>query len=218
MKTCMNCNIRIGGNTDTCPLCQNSLTGTASPNNWPSPTRLKKQAFIYKLQLFIVLAAIVVGLSLDYLLEINTGRHYSLIFSLWLIVFELDLWSNIKKVFVVSRTVSIITLHISLLLLLTAWYFGFFEIAAFIIVPILTGAALLANMTFSMIDTKENAMVYLLENILLIFIVYAILKAKYDQPGLVWTICLMLSLVCLIGIIIFKGRKVSNEIQKRMNF
>jgi hypothetical protein len=214
----MNCNIKIGGNIDTCPLCQNSLTGTGSPNNWPSPTRLRKQAFMYKLQLFLVLAVIVVGLSLDFLLEVNNGKHYSLIFSLWLIVFELDLWSNIKKVFVVSRTVSISMLHICMLLLLTSWYFGFFDISVFTIIPILTGTALLANMTFAMIDTKENAMVYLLENILFVFIVYAVLKAKYTQPGLTWTICLMISLVCLIGIVIFKGRKVINEIQKRMNF
>ena len=214
----MNCNILVGGNRETCPLCQSSLTGTASPNNWPSPSKLRKQAFVYKLQLFIVLAAIVVGLSLDFLLEINNGTHYSLIFSLWLIVFELDLWSNIKKVFIISKTVSISILHISLLLLLTSWYFNFYEITVFLIIPILTGSALLANMTFAMIDTRENAMVYLLENILLVFIVYAWLKAKYDNPGLIWTIILMISLVCLIGIIIFKGRKVSNEIQKRMNF
>ncbi|MCR5603520.1 MAG: hypothetical protein K6G27_07455 [Lachnospiraceae bacterium] len=218
MKTCMNCNINVGGNADTCPLCQNSLPGTASPNNWPSPTRLRKQAFLYKLQLFIVLAAIVVGLSLDFLLNLNNGTHYSLIFSLWLIIFELDLWSNIKKVFIISKTVSITILHLSLLLLLTAWFYNFYDIAAFMIVPILTGTALLANMTFAMIDTKENAMVYLLENILLVFIIYAVLKARHIQPGLIWTICLMISLVCLIGIIIFKGRKVSNEIQKRMNF
>ena len=218
MKTCMNCNISVGGNADTCPLCQNSLTGTASPNNWPSPTRLRKQAFLYKLQLFIVLATIVVGLSLDFLLNLNNGTHYSLIFSLWLIIFELDLWSNIKKVFIISKTVSITILHLSLLLLLTAWFYNFYDIAAFMIVPILTGTALLANMTFAMIDTKENAMVYLLENILIVFIIYAVLKARHIQPGLIWTICLMISLVCLIGIIIFKGRKVSNEIQKRMNF
>ena len=210
--------MKIGGNADTCPLCQSSLTGTASPNNWPSPTRLRKQAFIYKLQLFIVLAAIIVGLSLDFLLDINNGTHYSLIISLWLIVFEWDLWSNMKKVFVISRIVSITILHVSLMLLLTAWYYNFFDLAAYLIVPILIGSALLANMTFAMIDTRGNAMVYLLENILLIFIVYAFLKAKYDQPGLIWTICLMISLVCLLGIIIFKGRKVSNEIQKRMNF
>lgn len=218
MKKCLNCNIEIGGKMDTCPLCQNSLTGDASLNNWPSPSGLKAKAFIYKLQLFIVLTAIAVGISLDYLLELNNGTHYSLIIALWLIVFELQLRNNIKRIFVISRTVSIGILYSCLLLLLTAYWFGFFDIAAYMIVPIMLGAALLANLTFSMIDTTENALVYLLGNILLVMVIYAALRIKRVETGLVWTICLMVSIVSLIGIIIFKGRKVSNEIQKRMNF
>lgn len=218
MKKCLNCNIEIGGNTDTCPLCQNSLTGDASPNNWPSPSGLKTKAFIYKLQLFLVLAAATVGISLDYLLELNDGRHYSLVIALWLIVFELQLRSNLKRSFVISRTVSFGVLYSGFLLLLTAYTFGFFDIIAFMVLPIMFGAALLANLTFSMIDTSGNALVYLLGNILLVIFSYAFLLLKGVEAGLVWTICLMVSFVALIGIIIFKGRKVTNEIQKRMNF
>ena len=218
MRKCLNCNIEIGGNIDTCPLCQNSLTGEATGNNWPSPRRLRTQALLYKLQLFLVLAAITVGISLDFLLELNNGRHYSLIIALWLIIFELDLRANIRRLFVISKTVSISTLHICLLLLLTAWYFDFFDVTAYMIIPILLGSVLLANLFFTMIDTTENALVYLLANILLVMIIYASLRIKGIDAGLVWAICLMISFVALIGIVIFKGRKVSNEIQKRMNF
>ena len=218
MRKCLNCNIEIGGNVDTCPLCQNSLTGEATANNWPSPRRLRARAFIYKLQLFLVLAAIAVGISLDFLLELNNGRHYSLIIALWLIIFELNLRANIRRLFVISKTVSISTLHICLLLLLTAWYFDFFDVTAYMIIPILLGSVLLANLFFTMIDTTENALVYLLANILLVMIIYASLRIKGIDAGLVWAICLMISFIALIGIVIFKGRKVSNEIQKRMNF
>ncbi|MCR5357627.1 MAG: hypothetical protein K6E63_09545 [Lachnospiraceae bacterium] len=218
MRKCLNCNIKIGGHADSCPLCQNSLTGDATADNWPSPSRLRAQAFLYKLQLFLVLATIAVGISLDYLLGLNNGTHYSLVIALWLIVFEFDLSANIKRLLVISRTVSISTLHICLLLLLTGWYFGFMDIAAYMIIPILLGAALLTNLVFAMTDTTENALVYLLGNIFLVIVIYAVLMAKRIDTGLVWTICLMVSFVSLIGIIIFKGRKVSNEIRKRMNF
>lgn len=218
MRKCLNCNINIGGNTDTCPLCQNSLTGDPTPDNWPSPSVLKARAFIYKLQLFLALALAAVGLSLDYLLEINNGTHYSLIIALWLIVFELQLRSNIKRIFVISRTVSLGILYSCLLLLLTGYSFGFFDIIAFMVAPIMLGAALIANLVFSMIDTTDNALVYLLGNILLVIAIYTVLRICRINTGIVWPICLMVSLVSLIGIIIFKGRKVSNEIQKRMNF
>lgn len=210
--------MEIGGNPDTCPLCQNSLTGDSTRLNWPSPRKLKTQALIYKIQLFIVLAAIAVGLSLDFLLELNNGRHYSIIIALWLIVFECDLSRNIKRLFVISRTVSITVAHICLLLLLTGWYFDFYDIMAFMIVPILLGTILIANLIFSMADTTDNAMVYLLGNILVVIVVYSYMKAGHTNAGLVWDICLMESVVALIGIIIFKGRKVSNEVRKRMNF
>lgn len=210
--------MEIGGNPDTCPLCQNSLTGDSTRLNWPSPRKLKTQALIYKIQLFIVLATIAVGLSLDFLLELNNGRHYSIIIALWLIVFEWDLSRNIKRLFVISRTVSITVAHICLLLLLTGWYFDFYDIMAFMIVPILLGTILIANLIFSMADTTDNAMVYLLGNILVVIVVYSYMKAGHTNAGLVWDICLMESVVALIGIIIFKGRKVSNEVRKRMNF
>lgn len=218
MKKCLNCNIEIGGRTDTCPLCQNSLTGEASRDNWPLPKKLKAQAFLYKLQLFIALAAIAVGLSLDFLLELNKGTHYSIIISLWLIIFEIDLSRNIKRLFVITRTISISALHVCILLLITAWYFGFFDLTAYLLVPIILGTVLIANLIFSLIDTTENALVYLLSTILIIVLSYAFMKARHIDNGLTWDICLMSSVVSLIGIIIFKGHKVLNEVRKRVNF
>lgn len=218
MKKCLNCNIEVGGNQDTCPLCQNSLTGEPTRLNWPSPNKLKAQALLYKLQLFVILAAMVVGLSLDFLLGINNGRHYSLIIAMWLIVFELDLARNIKRLFVITRMVNILVGHICVMLLITGWYFDFYDLIAFMIVPILLGALLIFNLIFSMIDTTGNALVYLLTNILVVVIIYGFMKAQHIDNGLTWDICLMESLVALIGIIIFKGRKVSNEVRKRINF
>lgn len=218
MRKCLNCNIEIGGRYDTCPLCQNSLTGEATQDNWPTPKKLKTQALLYKLQLFLALAAIAVGLFLDFLLELNDGRHYSIIIALWLIIFELDLSRNIKRLFVITRTLSISVLHICILLLITAWYYGFFDITAFMVIPILLGSILLTNLVFSLIDTTENALVYLLSTILIIVVIYGIMRARHINTGLTWDICLMTCVVSLIGIIIFKGRKVSNEVRKRINF
>lgn len=218
MKKCLNCNIEIGGRTDTCPLCQNSLTGEATRDNWPVPKKLKTRAFLYKLQLFLVLTAIAVGLSLDFLLELNNGTHYSLITAMWLIVFEFDLSRNIRRSFIITRTISVTVLHVCILLLITGRYCGFFDLAAYMLVPILLGAALIGNLIFSLIDTTENALVYLLTTILVIMIIYGLMKAGHLTTGLTWDICLMSSVVSLIGIIIFKGRKVLGEVQKRMNF
>ncbi len=218
MKTCRNCNIKIGGSVDTCPLCQNSLTGEPSADNWPAKKGLKTRALLYKLQLFIVLTVIVVGLSLDFLLNLNNGKHYSLIIALWLIVFEMDLRSNLKRLFVISRTVNFAVYHIILLMLITGWYYGFSDLVIFTIAPILTSALIIVNLILSLTDRSGNALVYLLANILAVLVAYIAIRSAYHDARLVWAISLMTGAISLIGIIIFKGHKVLNEVQKRMNF
>jgi len=218
LKKCLNCGIDVGGENETCPLCQNTLTGDASPYNWPPMKKLKKQAFLYKLQLFIVLTLIVVGLTLDYMLDLNGGKHWSMIISIWMVVVEIVVRGFIKKSLVVAKILSISMLHISMLLLFTSWYYGFKTPIIYVVIPILMCVTLIANLVFSLIDTRDNAMVYLLVNILSGFVSYIVLEIGHKSRTLPWTICLMLSGVTLIGIVIFKGKEVLNEIQKRMNF
>lgn len=219
MKKCLNCNIQVGGHTDTCPLCQNILTGDVTTNdNWPPMLKLKKQAFFYKLQLFLVLAAIVVGLSLDFLLELNNGKHWSLIASISLFVIEVVVFGFLKKSIVIAKIISISILHIAMLLILAGWYYNFLHTVAYLIIPILISAALIANFVFSLIDNADNALVYLLGNILIGIIAYAVLIFSHRNRTLAWTICLMISVVTFIGIAVFKGGKVLSEVQKRMNF
>lgn len=220
MKNCLNCGIEIGGNVKTCPLCQNALVGEASVDNWPPLEKLKKRAFFYKLQLFIVLASIVICLSLDYLLELNgeSSRHWSMIFSVCAITVEIVVTGFVKRSVVVAKILSMSVLHVSLILLFVSWYYNFMGLVVYVVIPFLMCATLIANLVFSLIDKTSNAMVYLLANILVGVLAYAVIMAGHKSNTLPWTICLMCSMVTLIGIIIFKGKKVISEIQKRMNF
>lgn len=218
MKKCLNCNIEVGGHVDTCPLCQNLLTdGVETPDNWPPLVKLKKQAFFYKLQLFLVLVAMVICLSLDFLMDINRGKHWSLIVSLTLFTAEVIVWRFIKKSVVVAKIISISILHIAMLLVLTGWYYNFLHPIAYVVIPIMISAALIANFVFSLIDNNDNALVYLLGNIVVGILSYVVLAFSHRSRTLPWTICLMISVVTFIGIAVFKGGKVMIEIQKRMH-
>lgn len=219
MKKCLNCNIEVGGSTDTCPLCQNMLTGNEStPNNWPTLVKLKKQAFFYKLQLFIVLTSIVVALSLDFLLELNNGKHWSLIVALTIFMVEITVLHFIKKSVVIAKIISLSTLNIAFILVVTGWYYNFLHPIAYLVLPIMISAALIANFIFSLLDTADNALVYLLGNILIGVLSYLVLIFSHRNRTIAWTICLMISVVTFIGIAVFKGSKVWSEVQKRMNF
>lgn len=219
MKKCVNCEVHVGGDLKACPLCQNPLIGDGSSFNWPSAAKLKKQAFAYKLQLFIVLAFVAVGLGIDFLLEIDFSimKHWSLVLAMWVIIGEIVVHGFIKKSIVIAKIISLSALYISLLVIITAWYYGFLRPTLYIVLPIVLSATLIANFVFALIDKTENAMVYLLGNILGGVIPYLVLLFSHRSRTLAWSICLMVSVVTFIGIVVFKGRKVWLEVQKRLS-
>lgn len=219
MRKCVNCGIDVGGGLKACPLCQNPLIGEAGPDIWPKASKLKLQAFAYKLQLFIMLATAAVSLGLDFLLEIRIPgmKHYGIVFAAWIIAGELVVRSFIRKSFVMAKVITMSAFYIVLMMVLTSWYYYFLHPMLYLVLPIVLSVTLITNFVFSLIDKTENAMVYLLANILCGIIPYVILLAWHKTRSLAWSICLMISAVTFIGIVVFKGRKVWLEVQKRMN-
>ena len=217
MKKCLNCDIYIGGNKKTCPLCQNSLKGEDTAENWPILMQYRKKAFLYKLQLFIALALVVVALSLDFLFELNNGKHYSLIIALAILMIETLMRSFIKRHVVITRIISVSAFSIVIFLLITGWYYDSLYPIVYFVIPIMLGASLIVNFIFSLIDKSGNAMVYLLVNILAAFVCYPIVDLYKGIRPIPWIICLMIGVIAFIGIIVFKGPKVFSEVRKRMN-
>lgn len=217
MKKCLNCNIEVGGEIDVCPLCQHGLTGEASANNWPYLFKLKKQALLYKIQLFIALAVVVVALGLDFLLDLNDGKHWSLLITLTILVIEFVLKSFLKKKNTPAKIVSISAFWVTVILLVTSYYYGFSQPIVTLVVPIILNAIIVADWVLTLVDKSGNALVYLLVNILAAFVVYGVLFFKKCDISLTWTICLMISVVSLIGMFVFEGKKVTGEVEKRMN-
>lgn len=218
MKKCFNCNINVGGDNTTCPLCQNNLTGDNTLRNWPQMVKLKKQTLIYKLQLFLVLASVVIGLSLDFLLDLNNGtKHWSLIVTLACIVFEFVIVGFLKRSPIPAKIINISILHIAIVLVAASLYFDFFEPVMYIVIPIMMGSTGVLNFVLAFVDRRENSMVYLLANIFAGVVSYGVLSIIGKNKSIAWNICLMISLVTLIGIVVFRGRKVVSEVEKRMN-
>lgn len=218
MKKCNSCNIEIDGNRKLCPFCHNALSGMASSTNWPSINRFKKQAFMYKLQLFLVLASIVVSISLDFFLKLNNGVHYSIYITMWGLSIELLIRIFIKRNSFPSKIVSYSVVAGSVLMGITSYYLDFFDPIFYIVIPIVMGATIVTNFVFTFIDKRGNAMIYLLATILLGIFPYIVLSISQKEHLLVWNICWMISIVCALGIIVFKGKKVLIELQKRFNF
>lgn len=199
-----------------CPICQNTLKGEGCEDYWPKENKLRQQAFWYRLQLFIALSLTLVGLVLDFTLSLHGQKHWSLIVALWVVIGELVFDHYLHRMIILANLLTKCAFYVAVLLFITGWYLGFRTVVVYVVIPIMVSALLIANLVFALIDKKGNALIYLIMNILVGLVSSAVLLVLRRQ-AIVWTICFMISAVTFIGVAVFLGRKLTLELQKRMN-
>lgn len=218
MKYCPGCKLNVGGEFDNCPLCQNELQGDGEPNVFPFSVKLNKQSFVYKLQLFIAAAIIIVCAALDFLCDIRVEKHWSVLVVIWVVVFEICVRGLIKRHPTLSRVTSYSAVGITVCLAYIFWFVGRLEVFTGYVMPAICLTTLALHFIFSLTDKARNALVYFLVNILVAIIPNMVWMAQRTKVPLLWTVNLMVAAVTFTGLMIFKGTRVVTEIQKRLNF
>lgn len=218
MKICPSCHVMVGGSFEHCPMCQNALQGEGEIDYFPAQKKLEKQSLLYKMQLFICAIIVVVSLVLDWMLDLYVTKHWSLMVLLWIVALQWIISHFIKKHTNIIGTIAYLAIWSAVLVLLTGKFFNIMSICLNFVLPGICMLTLVINFVFSMIDQSKNAMVYLLCNVLIGIVPNLVIPFKGNKPPILWIICLMISIITLIGLIIFKGKKVLTEIQKRLNF
>lgn len=221
MKKCPYCKVEVGGNPEKCPLCQSKLMGEGDRTYFPVQDTMKFRSFLYKLQLFIVWVVIIACLGLDFLVHLRLPGlpelHWSLLVAMWLVAFEFLIMRQFKPGMGSARKVTMMVLIILAMLSVTAYFLGFLQITLDLIVPVVITGAVIANFVLAMVDKNGNAMAYLLSGLLCGVIPSIVLFIVKDRMPVAWMVCMIVSLVLFAGVIIFKGRLVAGELQRRFN-
>ncbi len=221
MKTCAYCKIEVGGNLKKCPFCQSTLSGEGERDYFPATNILKIGSFFYRLQLFIVLSLVIICLGMDFMLHMQLlfDFHWSLLVTMWALVFEFVILRIFKKGWGTSRTFTMFCLILLVLALFTIYYVDRSQVRFMLywVVPVVLMVTQLVNFIFTMLDKSGNAMIYLLCNLLVGIIPYLVCRFSGRDCPVAWIICLLASTVMLIGTIIFKGRAVGSELERRLN-
>ena len=221
MKTCPYCRIKVGGNLEKCPLCQSKMLGEGEEDHFPSLRILKLKSVFYRVQLFVVWVVIIAAFGLDFLFNLRIPSfenvHYSLIIAMWLMVMEYIMMKQFERGTGSARNLTVMAFLILTMLLVTSYFFGFWILTADWIVPIAIMAVMTANFVLAMIDKQGNAMAYLLTNILVGAVPYAVMHFSHRETPATWIICLMVSVVLFAGAVVFKGRAVAAEFRRRLN-
>ena len=227
MNTCPHCHIQVGGDARYCPLCQNRLPGSAGEPYFPATApRIHRASLLYKIVAFVLSALVVVGGAFDFLLlEETPHRHFSVLMAVWAVALLRVLRAVLRRRFNGPRQIFNLLLLVSALLVFTDWFNGYTGYSLDLVVPILCCVALACNFIFAFLHSNftANALVYLLMNIGIGVLPYILLFFRIDYDGkldahsIPWAICLILSIITFLGLVIFRGRDLKNELVKRLH-
>ena len=222
MKYCPYCKISVGGDFAMCPLCQSRLEGEGEEPYFPKPTELKKRSFFYKLQLFFAWILVIIAFSLDFLFHIRIAViqevHWSLIITLWIFLFEYGITHQFKSGTGSARNLTMLVILILPVMYITSHYLGFSRFILDWMIPVIIIGMMITDFVLAMVDKDGNAMVYLLTNLLVGVIPYIVLYFRHKEPPVAWIVCMIISVILFIGAVIFKGREVVGELQRRLDF
>lgn len=222
MRECPHCHIQVGGALTTCPLCQSPLAPAEGTQEryFPEIQAIRRRrTMVYKVVSFLVLAVTVAYAAVDFLLWEDAHRHGSVVLLVWgvaaLLLLRMLLFRSVNGPELIFRLLC----GCSLLAMFTEWFFGGRGISVDYVMPALCGAALLVNFAFAFVKTRftANSLVYLLMNILIGAVPYPLLMLRADHRTEGWVICLIFSAITFLGLVIFKGRELLAEIQKRLH-
>lgn len=225
MKTCPHCHIQVGGDAAYCPLCQNRLSGPDEAPWWPKITpRVRRFSLLFKIVAFLALGTNVVVAAIDFLLVPEPHRHESLLLLVWVIAGLLVLRSVLRRRYNGPRQFFLLLLLVSGLLIYTDWFNGYTGYSVDLVIPILCSVTLVCNFIFAFWRSRftQNALVYMLLNIGVGVLPYLLLlfrvgTGRIDAHSIPWVICLIISAVTCLGLIIFQGRALRSELEKRLH-
>ena len=225
MKTCPHCHIRVGGDTGYCPLCQNRLTGEqGTPWFPPTAPRIHRASLFYKVVAFVVLTLTVIAGAVDFLLVDDPHLHFSLLMLVWGLAALAVLRVLLRRRYNGPRLVFNLLLLVSALIVFTDRFTGYTGYSLDLVVPILCSVTLVCNFIFAFLHSRftANALVYLLMNIGVGLLPYILLffridRGRIDGHSIPWVLCLIISVVTFLGLVIFKGRDLRSEIEKRLH-
>jgi hypothetical protein len=195
--------------------------GTPDAPYYPKFSQQKKRSMFYKVQLFLAWTVLIIGIGLDFTVNLKlpgfTSLHWSLLLAMWLVAFEFGIMRQFKPGTGSAGKVTNLMLITLAAWCVTAYFFGFLDVTLELVIPIALTATTVACFILALIDKHGNDMAYLLSGLLLAIVPGIILFIVKETLPLAWSICLMISAVLFAGTIVFRGKAVLVELKKRFH-
>ena len=217
MKKCNSCNILFNTTEKVCPLCQNKLIGNAE-GVFPINYRYKKSVMLTKIILFFSLVIGIICSFIDY--QLNSEMTWSIAVILALITNFIITFSILKSY---KDTLGMMGKYgMVLMIIFFIWYFYTKEpVITNYLIPLLC----LIEQGFSLIigAIMRNTYIFryfkiILLNLILSMIPMGLVYFDLVTKPLLAYICAFVSIITLIGIIIFYFEDLKDELSRIFNY
>lgn len=217
MKKCSSCNIEFNIKDNICPLCQNTLSGECNDLNFPNNVWFKTNSLILKILLFISITIILIFGFIELL--VFKRLRYSIYVGLGLFTNFIIIYHILKNYKNIYRMFGKYGLIIILLLLL--WYMVIrTPIITNYIIPSVCIFELLFNIVVGIVLRRNYIVKYssqILMNIFLLFLPIVLVWFNLTTNNVLSYICSLLSIISIIGLLIFFFDDIKDELEKIFN-
>lgn len=218
MKFCNKCKVSVRGNRQSCPLCQNNLTGTGEPDIYPDiPTIYRQYTMLFKLLAMGTISVGVISLMLNVMFPESGYWSFFIICGIacfWIMLaFAVPKRNNIPK----NITYQVFFLAVFSLIwdYITGWR-GWSVDFAIPIIFIVGIAALTIIPTLMKIPVSDYVISLVADGLFgftpLLFLLLGKVKIVYMSY-----ICITLSILTFISLLLFERKNILTEAQKRFH-
>jgi hypothetical protein len=221
MMYCNKCKVSVQGSPRRCPLCHGVLTGEAEPAEDVFPEIPPERTFFRRLVAILAfssIAAAVVVAGINIALSLDGVWWFPFIIaglgSLWIsFLIMIKQWRNIPKTIFRQLLVS------STMVLLWDIFTGFHKWSLNFVIPFLFSGSMIFLSIFAKVRRLKGedyilflGFISVVSIFSLLFIIFHVVTTVYPVM-----ICFSLSIISLAFLLLFEGRPLRAELQRRMH-
>lgn len=218
MKYCEKCRVSVRGDRARCPLCNAVLHGDPEPSGFPSlPDESKRRRLWISIAALASVTVCVVCLLLNYLNR--KGGFWSLPVVCGVVCAWLMLGIALFKKQNIPKTLMWEVFAASVLSIVWDHQIGWRGWSINYVIPVVCMGAMVTLVVLSLVGHlhPQSLIVYLLTDLLLGIVQTVLLFTGWVTALLPSVLCVGVSAVTLAAMLIFHGRQVWEELQRRLH-
>lgn len=218
MKQCAYCKVSVVGHMKKCPLCQNTLAGEDTPDVFPTVDTPVTNRFFLRLIVFLSLVAAIVCVV------VNTALPHTGAWSVFVVAGVVCIWISLGVALLKRRSLlkNIIwqAFLLSVLAILWDYFTGWHVWSVNFVIPCILFVTMLLTpgLAYFLRMTIGSYLVYICIVFLLGLVPAGFLLLDIPTIVLPSIICVGYSVILLTALLVFCGRTLLGELERRLHF